>query len=45
MYGMLDLSHDGKLNAAKILSNLEKAPVEEGFLDGILQEALEEYLI
>jgi len=44
VFGMLDLDNDGKLNSTKILSNLDKAPVEEDFLDGILQEALEEYL-
>jgi len=42
--GLLTLNRDGTLSSDKICSNLEKAPVEEEFLDGTLQEALEEYL-
>ena len=44
IFGNLELGRDGQLNAEKIMSNLAKAPIEDEFLDGTLQEALEEYL-
>ncbi|PIE02287.1 MAG: hypothetical protein CSA81_07920 [Acidobacteria bacterium] len=44
VFGLVDVNDDGTLNAPKLVSNLEKAPIAPDFLDSALQEALEEYL-
>jgi len=44
VFAKVELNQDGSFDPNLLLSNLYKAPVAQEYLDGALQEALEEYL-